>query len=406
MPEIVSNPPSPADKLVIENIGLVLSGDLREPVLDADTIVIHGKTIFAVGRRADLDIENAARTIDARGTTVCPGLIDSHTHPTLGEHSPRTDNHSWIQHCMHGGTTTMISAGEVHVPGRPVDRIGVKALAIAAQRSFSRSRPSGVKMIAGAPLLEPELVEDDFREMAEAGIELIGEVGIGSVDDIGMAKTMVGWARKYGMRSLTHTGGPSIPSSRLMRAEEIIEIDPDVIGHINGGHTAFAHSEIRCLCKGCSRAIEIVHNGNSFAALYALRTAREMGQLDRIILGTDAPSGAGVPALGMLRMIALLSSFGEVPAEQAFCFATGNTAAVHRLNAGVVAPGRDADLVIMDRAQGTAGKTILESVELGDLPGIGMVIVDGEILAFPSRNTPPATTLPTLQRRSGLIRPA
>jgi enamidase len=182
-----------------------------------------------------------------------------------------------------------------------------------------------------------------------------------------------------------------------MRAEEILEIDPDVIGHINGGHTAFAHKEIRCLCEGCGRALEIVHNGNEFAALYALRTAKETGQLDRIIIGTDAPYGAGVPALGMLRVIALLSSFGGVPAEQAFCFATGNTARVHKLNAEMVEPGRDADLVILDRAQGTAGSTLLESVELGDLPGIGMILVDGEVLVHPSRNTPPATRLPVIR---------
>lgn len=392
--------PAARRKLVVENIGLVLSGRLEEPLLDADTIVAVGGVLTAVGRRADCDTDDADVVVDARGTTVCPGLVDGHTHPTLGEHSPRTDNHSWIHHCLHGGTTTMISAGEVHVAGRPTDRVGVKALAIAAQRSFSAARPSGVKMIAGAPLLEEGLTREDFEEMAQAGVELVGEVGIGSVADVETARTMVGWARAAGMRCLTHTGGPSIPGSRLMTAEEILAVDPDVIGHVNGGHTAFAHTEIRCLCEGCSRAIEIVHNGNAFAALYALRTAREMGQLARIVLGTDAPSGAGVPALGMLRLVAMLSSFGELPAEQAFCFATGNTARVHGLAQGIVAPGRPADLVIMDRAQGTAGRTLLESVALGDLPGIGMVLVDGVPLLAPSRNTPPATTLPQARRRS------
>ncbi len=198
-------------RTVIENIGLVLSGRLEEPVLDADTIVVEGKTIAAVGRRAECDVDGADRIIDARGCAVCPGLIDSHTHPTLGEYSPRADHASWIHHCLHGGTTTMISAGEVHVPGRPLDPAGVKALAIAAQRSFSRARPSGVKMIAGAPLLERGLAEDDFRELAENGVELIGEVGIGSVEDAETAARMVAWGRKYGLRSLTHTGGRRSP---------------------------------------------------------------------------------------------------------------------------------------------------------------------------------------------------
>ena len=48
----------------------------------------------------------------------------------------------------------------------------------------------------------------------------------------------------------------------------------------------------------------------------------------------------------------------------------------------------------MDRAQHTAGRTFLEAIELGDLPGVGMVIIDGQIRCTRSRNTPPATTLP------------
>ena len=44
------------------------------------------------------------------------------------------------------------------------------------------------------------------------------------------------------------------------------------------------------------------------------------------------------------------------------------------LDCGLIEPGRAADFVIMDRAQHTAGQDLLESVRLGDLPGIGMVM--------------------------------
>ena len=173
----------------------------------------------------------------------------------------------------------------------------------------------------------------------------------------------------------------------------MLEADADVIGHINGGHTALPLAQIRCLCEQCTRAIEIVHNGNALAALYALRTAIELGQPERIILGTDSPAGSGVQPLGILRTIAILSSLGEIPAETAFCFATGNTARLRALDCGMIEAGRAADLVLMDRAQHTAGQTLLESVRMGDLPGISMVIIDGVIRAGRSRNTPPATTL-------------
>jgi enamidase len=50
----------------------------------------------------------------------------------------------------------------------------------------------------------------------------------------------------------------------------------------------------------------------------------------------------------------------------------------------------------MDRAQHTAGKTLLESVRMGDLPGVSMVIIDGAVRCGRSRNTPPATALAEL----------
>jgi enamidase len=170
----------------------------------------------------------------------------------------------------------------------------------------------------------------------------------------------------------------------------VLEADADVIGHINGGHTALPLDQIRCLCEQCQRAIEIVHNGNEMAGLYALRTARELGQLERVILGTDSPAGSGVQPLGILRMIAMLSSLGEVPAEQAFCFATGNTARMRALDSGLIEVGRAADFVIMDKAQHSAGRDLLDSVRKGDLPGVGMAIIDGIVRCGRSRNTPPA----------------
>jgi len=176
----------------------------------------------------------------------------------------------------------------------------------------------------------------------------------------------------------------------------VLEADADVIGHINGGHTALPLDQIRCLCEQCKRAIEIVHNGNEKAALFALHTARELGELHRVILGTDSPAGSGVQPLGILRMIAMLSSLGEVPAEQAFCFATGNTARQRKLDSGLIEVGRAADFVFLDRAQHSAGKDLLSSVRGGDLPGIGMVVIDGVVRVGRSRNTPPADRVPEL----------
>jgi enamidase len=387
---------SAAGKLVIRNIGLLLSGDLGRPILDADTLVAVDGRITAYGKAVDVDTAGARVEIDAKGTALAPGLIDSHVHPVFGDWTPRQSQLNWIDSFLNGGVTTMISAGEVHLPGRPRDVVGVKALAITAQRAFDTFRPGGVKVHAGAPVIEKGMVEEDFKELAAAGVRLLGEVGLGGVKTGEEAKRMVGWARKHGIQSTIHTGGPSIPGSGLIDKDVVLEADADVIGHINGGHTALPLDQIRCLCEGCKRAIEIVHNGNERAALFALRTARELGELGRVILGTDSPAGSGVQPLGILRMIALLSSLGDLPAEEAFCLATGNTARMRKLDTGLIEPGRAADFILVDKAQYSAGRDLLDSVRLGDLPGLGMVVIDGQVRIGRSRNTPPAERVPEL----------
>ena len=383
-------------KVVIRNIGLLLSGDIDRPVLDADTIVVHDGLITAVGFEADCDTAEPTTLIDARGTCVAPGLIDSHVHPVFGDWTPRQSQLGWIESTLHGGVTTMISAGEVHLPGRPKDIVGLKALAITAQRAFDNFRPGGVKVLAGAPIVETGMVESDFAELAAAGVGLLGEIGLGSVKAGAEAATMVKWARKYGIQSTIHTGGPSIPGSGLIDKDVVLEADADIIGHINGGHTSLSEAHVCELCEKSSRAIEIVHNGNERVAIAAAQMALQLKCPHRVILGTDGPAGSGVQPLGILRMVALLSSLANIPAELVFCFATGNTARIRQLNCGLIEVGRDADFVFMDRAQHSAGRTLLDSVQLGDIPGVGMVMIGGIVRCGRSRNTPPATEVPVV----------
>src|ERR1700674_2102072 len=268
-------------RLLIRNIGLLLSGDLKQPILDADTVLAVDGKIAAVGKQKDIDVEGATLVIDAKGITLAPGLIDSHVHPVAGDWTPRQNQIGWIDSYLHGGVTTMISAGEVHAPGRPKDVVGLKAMAIFAQRAFSAFRPGGVRIHAGAPVIEHGMVEQDFKDLAAAGVTMLGEVGLGSVKDGATAREMVAWARKFGIQSTIHTGGPSIPGSSLIDKDMVLETDADVIGHVNGGHPALPDNQIVCLCERCNRGLELVHNGNERAALLTLRTAKVVKQLNR-----------------------------------------------------------------------------------------------------------------------------
>src|SRR3972149_1698229 len=183
-------------KTLIKNIGLVVAGDTAKPLLDGDSIVVADGKIVAVGRGLDVDADTV---IDAKGSAVIPGLMDSHCHPVFGDFTPRQRTLDFIESGLNGGLTTMISAGEVHLPGRPKDVVGLKALAIVAAKAYQNLRPAGVKVHAGAPILELGMVEEDFAEMAKAGVKLVGEIGLGSVKTGHDAAPMVTWAKKHGM---------------------------------------------------------------------------------------------------------------------------------------------------------------------------------------------------------------
>ena len=373
-------------RTLIKNIGQIVSGDIERPFLDENSVLIADGRFAALGRGLDADADTV---IDAKGSTLIPGLIDSHCHPVFGDFTPRQRTMDFIESGLHGGLTTMISAGEVHLPGRPRDIVGLKALAIVAAKASANLRPAGVKVHGGAPILELGLVEEDFVEMARAGVKLVGEIGLGSVKTGKDAAPMVRWARKHGMTVTIHTGGPSIAGSNPISAEVVLEADPHVVGHINGGTTSMSEREIDSLVT-TSMALEIVHCGNGKTALHTLARATDARALHRIIIGNDAPSGTGVVPLGILRVIAHLASLGGVAPEVAICMATGNTARVYGLPVGQIAPGREADCCLVDAPVGSVGRTALEALRAGDLFGISMVLIDGQIRIGRSRNTPPA----------------
>jgi enamidase len=376
-------------KLMIKNIGTLASGNISNPILDADAIVIEGGLIQAVGNGKNLDTKGVDQVMDIGGMTITPGLIDSHCHPVLGDFTPRQKMLDFIESSLHGGVTSLISAGEVHLAGRPKDVAGTKALAILAAKSFASARPAGVKVLGGGLILEPGLQEKDFEELAKEGVKVVGEIGLGGVKSPKDAAPMVKWAKKYGMVVMMHTGGTSIPGSTTVPADDVIATDPDIVSHINGGPTAISISEAERLIRKTSLALEIVHCGNSKMIVEVMKIVKEAKAYPRIIIGNDAPSGTGVIPLGILRVINFLASLCGVKAEEAIAMATGNTARIYKLKRGVVEVGKEADLVIMDAPMGSVGKNALSAIEAGDIPGIAGVMIDGVMKIGVSKNTPP-----------------
>src|ERR1700693_1235067 len=215
-------------KVPICNIAKILSGDIAAPIVAGDTIILDDGKIVSVGTSGNAaDCEVA---IDAGGMMAMPGLIDSHVHATFGDYTPRQKTVGFLESYIHGGVTTCISASEVHVPGRPRDPAGVKALAIAARKSFENYRPGGMRVHAGSIILEPGLTQADFAELSNEGVWL-AKAGFGAFATPYEYAPSMAMAKHHGMVTMVHTGGSSIPGSAGIWADHALRVEPRVCHH-------------------------------------------------------------------------------------------------------------------------------------------------------------------------------
>jgi enamidase len=384
------------DKIIIKNIKCLVSGDIDNPLIDADTIYIEDKYFKEIGKFDQMNFgKNKIRIIDVQGMTVIPGLIDPHVHPVIGDWHPRQNVIGWMENAFQAGVTTMISQGCCHLPGRPRDASGTKALAILAKKVYDNFHPGGgLKVFGGSVILEPGLTKEDFREMAENGVNLVAEIGGGSTiykpkDVIKMIK----WAKEYDFKVCVHTGPESIPGSGDMTLDLIKKINPNVAVHVNGGCTAPSLEDAKYLAKKTNIALEIIYNGNPYLMFKILNWMKEANRLKDLIIGTDSPIGAGTSTRGIIRTIVQIASLGGISPGQAIAMATGNTARVYDLSTGIIGKDKIADLLVIDSP--TNGRffkgysnNALDSIKYGDDPAITLIITDGKIRSLRARNTP------------------
>ena len=378
--------------LALINIGRIISGDLDRGLLEADTVLIEDGLVTQIGDRAEIDAAAADVQVDVKGAVLAPGLIDTHVHIVLGDWTPRQNALGFIESYMHGGVTGMMSASEVHLPGVPQDPVGVKALAITAHKAYVRFRPGGVKVYAGSVIFQPGLTEQDFKEMSAAGVWL-GKVGFGDFKKPTDAEPLVRIAQRYGFKVMCHTGGASIPGSAPITADDLMVIQPDISAHTNGGTTALPDEGVERLVRQAKFYLQICQAGNIRSAVHLLTLARQYDQLRRVLIASDTPSGTGVMPMATIKSVVEMSSLVGLPAAQVWAMASGNAADALGLNTGRIEAGKAADLVVIDAPLGCSRAEALAAIENGDIPGISCVIIDGEIRAMKSRNTPASTRM-------------
>ena len=380
------------NNLVLKNIDKIISGDIKKGVVPGDCIVVRDGKIAGIGFEKDLDTSGIDIVVDVDGQMVCPGLIDCHVHNTLDDYAPQRGAVGCYADALYAGSTTIISEGE-QGPGWPRfydDAIGCKAAAIMAHRVFRRFRPGGAQKVhGGALVLVHGLTEQDFKEMSEAGVWLIAEIGGGGLSDPVEVAPMLEWARKYNFFYSVHLAPPSIPGSSWVTSKEILKLKPHKVAHTNGGSTAVSFDHIERLMDESDIPLELVVNGNFVNFNKMIQHMAKKGELHRLMFGSDAPTGQASLSGAIHRAIVKAASLNGIPAETAIAMGTGVSADLYGLNTGKVEIGREADLMVIDNPPGSVGSDALKAIENGDPFGNSMVIVDGRIVAYRGKDSRP-----------------
>lgn len=383
---------------LIRNLEKIVTGDIAHPLQETDSILVEKGKIKQIGNGLTA-LDETYRDVDAQGMIAIPGLFEAHAHNAVDDYSPICKTVDWMENLGRSGITTIITEGE-HGPGYPRyydDPVGVKAEAIFINKVFRNWRPGDcVKVHGGGIILVHGLEEKDFKEMAEAGVRIVAEIGGGGLHDPKDVKPMCDWAHKYGMLVAVHCGPPSIPGSAWVRAKDFLEIKPEKAAHLNGGSTSLPWEDIRDIIDNTDASLELVFHSNLRIAIKVVNHCRERNELHRIIFGSDQAIGLALSPGSIWGLIAQISSLCDIPAEQVICMATGNTARTYKkaldLNTGFLKEGFDADIVITDTPPGpeaAVGKNALDGMKIGLFCAPAMVMLDGNITAIIGRDYQP-----------------
>jgi imidazolonepropionase-like amidohydrolase len=184
-----------AQDLVISNVRIIV-GD--GTVIEQGSIVVRGGRLVSVS--ANPANVPGVQTIDARGTTAMPGLIDGHRHVNTGPNEKEQ-----MQQLLDAGYTTILSGGGP-AEGNLMLRDHIEKGAIKGPRII----PSGRVDLANNT---PELARAEVQRLAALGIKFIGEQALTpkpgpSAKELENLRAVVDESKKVGVWIQIHAVSP------------------------------------------------------------------------------------------------------------------------------------------------------------------------------------------------------
>jgi len=372
--------PQPAD-LIITRAHIVTMNAARE-VIEDGAIIIRDSRIVAIGSSSIAANYSAAKTIDARGDLVFPGLINTHTHASmtvfrgLGDDVPDRLRrfifpleknlidrelvywgalHGFVE-MIEGGVTTAVDMyyfeDEVARAAKLVGIRGVLGQSILNCPTPDTPEPYGglayAKKFAADwandPLITPALAPhapysldaEHLRLVAKASAELNLPILMHVAEMTDEISTL---RRERNQTPVEYLDSLGLLTPRLVAAHCIFVTDSD-IALLKARDVGIAHNMVANIksAKGVAPGLKMHDDGL------------------RIGLGTDGPmSGNTLDLIGQLGYVAKLHKLDRkdrnvMPALKVVEMATlGGARALHReKDLGSLEPGKLADLIILD----------------------------------------------------------